>query len=93
METVLFTLKIICGVGIIGLFIFLILYTLGKNSSKFLRYLLVYLAFLGVIGFLFFIFPDATLYIALLAGFIWTGLVLKGSRSGGDKSPGQDDLE
>jgi hypothetical protein len=92
METILFVLKIISGVGIICLFVFLVLYTLDKNSSRFLKYLLSYLIFLGAIAFLFFVFPDATPTIALLAGLGWIALIVKGSRGGKDTSS-EDDLE
>jgi hypothetical protein len=89
----LFALKIISGVGIICLFVFYILYTLDKNSSKFLKYLLAYLVFFAAIGFLFFIFSEATLYIALLAGLGWMILILKGSSDTGDNPLERDDLE
>ena len=93
MDTVILVLKITSGVGIICLFVFFILYSLDKNSSRFLKYLLAYLVFFSVIGFLFFVFPDATLYIALLAGLGWTALILKGSRGGSEKPSGPDEQE
>jgi hypothetical protein len=89
----LFALKIISGVGIICLFAFYILYTLDKNSSRFLKYLLAYLVFLAVIGFLFFVFPEATLYISLLGGLGWVILIVKGSRGTADSSSEKDDLK
>ena len=89
----LFALKIFSGVGIICLFVFYILYSLDKDSSRFLKYLLAYIVFFVAIGFLFFIFSNATPYIALLAGVGLMILILKGSLGTGDNSPETDDLE
>jgi len=93
METTLFVLKLIGGIGMISLFVFLIFYSLDVNSSRFLKYLLAYIVFFVFIGFLFFLFGEASLYIGLLAGIGWMILIVIGSKGGGDNLPGADDAE
>ena len=71
MENISFVLKLIFGAGMIILFIFSILYSLNESPTRFIKYLLGYLSFFAAIGFLFYLFREATLYIALLAGLGW----------------------
>ena len=93
METMLFVLKLIGGIGMISLFVFLIFYSLDVSSSRFLKYLLGYIVFFVFIGFLFFLFGEASLYIGLLAGIGWMILIVIGSKGGGDNLHGTDDAE
>ena len=77
----------------ISLFVFLIFYSLDVSSSRFLKYLLAYILFFVFIGFLFFLFGEASLYIGLLAGLGWMILIVIGSKGGGDSSQGAEDAE
>ncbi|MBT8352189.1 MAG: hypothetical protein KJO26_13290 [Deltaproteobacteria bacterium] len=93
METTVLLLKIVGGVGLLILFIFLILYSLNEKPSRFIKYLLSYLVFFATIAFLFIHFREASLYIGLLAGIGWMVLIVIGSK--GDNKPlsGFDDAK
>ena len=93
METTIFVLKLIGGIGMISLFVFLIFYSLDVSSSRFLKYLLAYIVFFVFIGFLFYLFGEASLYIGLLAGIGWMILIVIGSKRGSDNLPKADDAE
>jgi hypothetical protein len=86
-------IKIFGGAGVILLFVFLILYSLNESPSRFIKYLLAYLAFFTTIGFLFYLFSEASIYIALLAGLGWIILIVKGSMGGDGSSPDSEDFQ
>ncbi|MFC1876963.1 hypothetical protein ACFL2E_06810 [Thermodesulfobacteriota bacterium] len=93
METIIFVLKVLGGLATICLFVFLIFYSIDDKPLKLFKYLLSYIVFFVSIGFLFFLFGEASIYIGLLAGIGWMIFIVMGSRSGGDNLPGPDDAE
>lgn len=80
MEILIPVLKVICGIGMIAMFLFLIFYSLDNNAVSFIKYLLFNLLFCLFIGFLFYVFRNATLLIATLAFLGWGFLILFGTR-------------
>lgn len=93
METTVLLLKIVGGVGLLILFIFLILYSLNEKPSRFIKYLMSYLVFFATIGFLFIFFGEASLYIGLLAGIGWMVLIVIGSKGGNANLSGFDNAK
>jgi hypothetical protein len=91
MDTILLGFKIIGGFGVLALFVFLIFYSINESPSRFIKYLLAYLAFFVAMGFLFYLFSEATLYIAILAGIGWIVLIVMGSRGDNDSPQAPDD--
>jgi hypothetical protein len=72
---------IIAG-GIIAIFLFgcFILFSLSKQASRFVKYLMAYTAFIVGIGLLLYLFPKASVYITILAIAGWMLIVVLGSR-------------
>lgn len=93
MDTMVLGLKIIGGFGMLALFVFLIFYSINESPTRFIKYLLAYLVFFVAIGFLFYLFSQATLYIAILAGLGWIVLIVMGSRGGNDSTQTSDDMD
>lgn len=89
----MFYLKILSGIVIISLFVFLVLYSLNRDLSRFLKYLSAYLAFFLVVGLMFYLVPEHSLFIALLAGSGWVFLIVKGARAPKEKASKPDDID
>jgi hypothetical protein len=80
METFKLYLTIAGGIIAILLFGCFILFSLNKQASRFVKYLLAYAAFIAGIGLLLYLFPKASVYIAILAVVGWMLIIVMGSR-------------
>lgn len=91
MENYKIVLIIVGGIVFALLFGLHFLMSLDRQAPRFFKYLLINLTFITAIGMLLYLFPNASVYITLLAISGWMILAVVGSRKREDKPQEPDE--